>query len=249
MRLPTPALLLLLTAAVAVLLGLGTWQVQRHGWKEGLVEERTARTAAPPLAAADAQRRAEHPGDLAWYRVRLTGAWDTEHIMVLANRVRYGIRGQEAVVPLRLDDGTAVLVHRGWFPESERDTVLAALRAERRGDVTGLVIEAGEVTGRRTEAGTWTRLAPASMGADIGVSVAPWYVIEGVEVADASRAPSDGVLPVRTFTGFTNTTPHLQYAATWYGIALALVGVAVARFVVAPRRRRRATDASRVAGD
>ena len=44
---------------VVLLLGLGTWQVQRLHWKEGLIAAREARLAAPPVdlpAAGDPER-------------------------------------------------------------------------------------------------------------------------------------------------------------------------------------------------
>jgi surfeit locus 1 family protein len=37
------------TIAFAVLIGLGTWQLQRKTWKEGLIAALTAQLAAPPI--------------------------------------------------------------------------------------------------------------------------------------------------------------------------------------------------------
>ena len=36
-------------AGVAVLLGLGTWQLQRLGWKENLIDERVSRSQGPAM--------------------------------------------------------------------------------------------------------------------------------------------------------------------------------------------------------
>src|SRR5262245_52286513 len=57
-------------AGLAVLLALGTWQLQRLGWKRDLIAHATAQLAAPatPLAAAD-------PAALDYRRVSATGRY------------------------------------------------------------------------------------------------------------------------------------------------------------------------------
>lgn len=245
MRLPMPLLLTLLAMACLVLFSLGTWQVQRHQWKQELVAERSARLAAPPLEAPDVLDLA--PAEVAWRRVHLVGTWHHNGSMVLANRVRYGLKGEELVTPLLPDaGGPAVLVDRGWYPATERDRVRAALNAESRADVEGLGVDASGRTAHQTPRGTWTGLAPESMAGAAGIPIQSWAVIQGTAVADDTRPPADGALPVQRFSPFANTTPHLQYALTWYGIGVVLIGVAVARLVVAPRRARAAAAASTV---
>ena len=76
------------------------------------------------------------------------------------------------------------------------------------------------------------------MSASAGVTFRDWAVLQGEPVEDGLPA-AGRVLPVQGYRPFVNTTPHLQYALTWYGIGAALLGVAVARFVVAPRRAKR----------
>jgi len=237
MRLPPPLLLALLGLAVAVLLGLGTWQVQRHFWKQRLVDERAARLAAPPAEGAQAAGLPSR--DLEWRRVHLSGAWDHAHTLILANRVRYGVKGEELVTPLLPDTGgPAILVNRGWYPDSERDRIRAAMGVEARAGIEGLVVDGSGRTARRTAQGTWTGLAPASVAAIEGITVQPWFVLQGVPSTDNALGPAPS-LPVQRYRPFENTTPHLEYALTWYGIAVALVGIAVARLVIAPRRARR----------
>ncbi len=242
MRLPMPVLLALLAVACVTLFGLGTWQVRRHQWKQELVAERSARLMAPPLEAPEVLSLA--PAEVAWRRVHLAGTWDHQASMVLANRIRYGLKGEELVTPLLLDTGgSAILVNRGWYPASERDRVRAALDAEPRADIEGLAVDVSGRTARRTSQGTWTGLAPESMAAAAGVPLLPWAVIQGIAVSGDTRPPAGGALPVQRFSPFVNTTPHLQYALTWYGIGVVFIGVAVARLVVVPRRARRMASA------
>ena len=66
---------ILTIAALAVLLGLGTWQLQRKAWKDGLIAQIAARTTAPPIAFDDALARALKGDDLEYTRVAVTGRW------------------------------------------------------------------------------------------------------------------------------------------------------------------------------
>lgn len=232
----TLILVALITVAFGVLVGLGTWQVQRYAWKAGVVDERHARTAAAPLDnAATAALDAEA---LDYHRVALTGEWDWAHAMVLANRARETTKGEELVVPLRLADGRAVLVNRGWYPEGARDAAITALQTRDAQGAAGLARDPGDLEGRQIPNGGWTRFSPISMGATLPYPVLPWIVFEGPEVHGTPRPGSD--LPLQGWQGFDNTTPHLQYALTWFGLAAALVVIAVVRFVVTPRRAARA---------
>ena len=240
MRRSTLLVLPLILLALVVLVGLGVWQLQRNDWKQGIVEERAARTSALP---APASLVFDSPSeDLDYRRVVAIGEWDHERAVILANRARFGTRGEELVTPLRFPGGRAVLVNRGWYPEQARAEVLADLEATTEAEVVGLARHIGAIGGRQTNAGTWTRLDAPAIGATLPYEVALWYIVEGELVESASAAR--GVLPVQGYSAFTNTTPHIQYALTWFGLAVALVVIAVVRLVVAPRR-----DAARAAAE
>ena len=231
LRLPAPVLLILLIAVTALLIGLGIWQLLRNDWKNGLVAERNARTDAAPLTF-EAARGLDL--DLLDYR-RLAdgGAWDHERSFILANRARFGTKGEELVTPLLLaPGGPAILVNRGWYPDGEREAVQAEL--ERRPDAVSGLISIQTRQGRATAASTWTSIDPSAMGAELPYELLPWIVIEG-ELVGASANP-DGELPVQRYAAFVNTTPHMEYALTWFGLAAALTVIALVRFVVTPRR-------------
>lgn len=229
------ALGVLVLAALAVLLALGTWQVQRHEWKQRMVAAIDTRTDAPPLEARAALSLP--PGEVDFRRVVLTGEPLWDDVMVVANRVRQATRGEELVLPVRVQAGApAVLVNLGWVPDGHREAVLRDLASRPPGTLEGLARDPDGRTATRIPSGAWTALAPASMAATLPYAVADWYVIAGSEL---QRPPGLGsALPVQGWQRFQNTTPHLEYAATWYGIAVVLVGVVIARFVIAPRRAR-----------
>lgn len=209
-----------------VLSGLGAWQLARHGYKAGLERERAARVAAPPLAPSEA---VPLPGEeLDWRRLRLDGAWDYAHAQAIANRTRFGRRGEEVVVPLRpAGGGPAVLVNRGWYPADEREAVLAAL-PEGGSGLAGLIRHGRSLRATRGADGAWTRFDVASIAATLPYEVVPWRATAGELVERPPRA-APPERPVTGFAGYENATPHLEYALTWFGLAAAMLVTAALR--------------------
>jgi surfeit locus 1 family protein len=212
-------------AALAVLLGLGTWQVQRLHWKEGLIAARAAQLAAPPapLPATAADWRG---WDFRKVSVRGTFRHDLEQ--------RFGAFtvddqfGQHILTPLVRADGPAILVDRGFVP-AER----APVETRRQGEVTGPVEVTGIARYRGADRPGW--FTPANQPKD---RIWYWYDMPalaqatGLEllpvVVEADATPNPGGLPIGGQTRIELPNNHLQYAITWYGLAAALVGVYIA---------------------
>ena len=100
-----------------LLLWLGTWQVQRLHWKEGLIAERNAALAAAPVSLPqplDGARALEfHP-------VRAEGEFLNEHELYLNAQAFTGDPGFHIVTPFRLAGGATVFVDRGFVPTDSR---------------------------------------------------------------------------------------------------------------------------------
>jgi surfeit locus 1 family protein len=230
--LPRWALALVILAAEAVLVTLGMWQWQRLGEKRALEAAFDARTAGAPLAAAEVDALPASERD--FQVVTLTGRWDTERLFRVSNRYRASLLGEEAVVPLVLADGRSVLVNRGWYPVEERERVLAELRAQTAAQTKGQVRQRPDLNGGPLSNGTWSRFDVRAMGAALPYPTTGWAVIEGERI-ESDAIPASRQLPVNGWYPFRNTVPHLEYALTWWGLALVLPVFAVTRFVL--RRR------------
>lgn len=228
-RAPPLIVVLATLLAGAVLVWLGVWQLNRNGWKQDLVASRTASMSAAP---ADATTLRDAPPEAIEYRrASASGVWDHDRTFTIASRIRFQTRGEEVVTPLLLaPGGPALLVNRGWFPLTERDRVLAELRTEERADVEGLARYVDDSGGRELSSGSWTRINTEAIGAALPYEVLPWHLVQG-ELVDSSR-PTDRALPVQGYPAFVNTTPHIEYALTWFGLAIVLLGTVIARFVL-----------------
>lgn len=228
-------------AAFAVLLALGTWQVQRLHWKEGLIATIDERIASAPRPLAEIEARLADAGDVDYWPVTVSGTFrhDGERHFFATHR---GQSGYFVFTPLALGDGRLVLVNRGFVPFDRKDP---ASRAE--GQVEGVQTVTGLARNRVEEKPNslmpdndpaknifyWKDLD--AMASSAGVGTREDYL--GFFI-DADDAPNPGGLPVGGVTLIDLPNSHLQYAVTWYGLAAALAGVLG---VWLWRRRRPAT--------
>ena len=245
----TAAVLALLAAAFAILIGLGTWQVQRLHWKEGLIAQIEARIHQPPVAIADLQDRVSEPGALEYTPVTVRGIFQHGDEMFFF-ATHEGQSGWFVYTPLLLApdenhaSGGAVIVNRGFVPYDRRDPATRpGSQPEGEVAVTGLARERLEgkpsfiVPDNRPDERTfywkdWTSMVEIA-GLDASDTV-PYFI-------DAGPAENPGGLPVGGVTIVDLPNSHLQYAVTWYGLAAALLAVAGGWFW----RRRRSGEASR----
>lgn len=221
-------LVILGLAAFAVLLGLGTWQVQRLVWKEGLIASIDMRVAATPQPLADIETRLAGTGDVDYWPVTVAGTFHHQgerHFFA----THQGQVGYFIYTPLELDDGRFVFVNRGFVPFDRKD---GASRPE--GQVDGRQEIAGLARNRLEEKPNffmpdndpvknifyWKDLDVMAQTSGVGARGAylPFFI-------DADATPNPGGLPVGAVTLIDMPNSHLQYAITWYGLAAALAGV------------------------
>jgi surfeit locus 1 family protein len=223
---PTVAALLTL----GVLLALGTWQLQRKAWKEGLITMIAARTTAAPVDLP-----AGNPGqrDREYLHVAVTGRLLHDKERYLYAPTSTGL-GWHVFTPMETTSGQLVWINRGWVPDARKDPA-ARPQGQVPGTVriTGLVREV-RAPGMFTPANDparnlwyWPDVA-AMTGAAYGEAggptrTAPTFWID----ADAQPEPPGG-LPKGGVTRLDLPNRHLEYAVTWYGLAVTLIGVYLA---------------------
>jgi surfeit locus 1 family protein len=207
--------------AVTIMVGLGTWQVERLAWKNALIDriESGLRAAPAPLPA-----RVENPADWDFRRVSVTGQFLHDHELDLAARSMNGRIGYQIVTPLKRDDGTLVLVNRGWVPLEKRDP---ASRPEGLPAGTVTVEGVARVPAERgwmqpdndpaTNMWFWYDIPAMATQAGEGAGEALPVVIE------AGNAPNPGGFPIGGQTNVNIANNHLQYAFTWYSLAITLI--------------------------
>ena len=217
----------LILGALATLLALGTWQMQRLAWKEALIAEATTRPVQPavPLEALLADGFA----DAAYRRVEVQGRFIGDPVRVfttLSDAVgAYEGPGYWLMQPFASRAGT-VFVNRGFIPFdlpegiAVRDAPAGTVRFEglvRPDDPADFMTPDPDYEGRLIYRRDIDQLMQAT-----GLSLALPVTI------DMPASPAGG-LPQAGETKFTFTNRHFEYALTWYGLAavvVAVVGVA-----------------------
>ena len=214
----------LMLAALAVLVGLGVWQLKRLHWKEGLIAQIEARTEGAPITLKDALAHARKGRDPSYYRLRVDGRFHHAKERYLY-AVSEGRVGWHVITPLETEAGDVVLVDRGFVPDELKDPSSRSL-----GEVENVVTVTGIVRAPETqnlftpdnepEANRWFwRDLPAmarSMFPAGTIEVAPFFL-------EADKSPVPGGWPEGGQTRLALPNNHLQYAITWFLMAAALL--------------------------
>ncbi|MGO4573487.1 SURF1 family protein [Microvirga sp. 2TAF3] len=215
--------------ALAILIGLGSWQLQRRTWKEGLIAQIESRAYGEPgQILPDAQWGQWRADQDEFRRVRVSGTFLHQFetpVYGLASAQRGSpIQGYYLMTPLRLKDGAILMLNRGFVPTELRDPA-SRPESQPTGEttITGLV-RAPEERNMFTPAddparNSWFARDPEAIARAHGLArAAPFYV-------EADATPNPGGWPKGGQTKLELPNNHLQYAFTWFGIALTLVGV------------------------
>jgi surfeit locus 1 family protein len=221
---------------LAILCALGVWQIQRLHWKLDLIARIHEGLIAPPIPLAQAMPAldAAHVADADYRRVSAHGMFEN------SEEVFFFTTGAEAkpvyhvLTPFLLDDGYTLIVDRGWIP------VTPASQAR---------LHAGDLNGPRTIAGIIRKPAPPNWFTppinrakrivhtrDPDV-IAQTFGFKNVfpMFLEADATPNPGGWPKGGVTVIDLPNDHLQYAITWFGLAL-VVAVSFGFWVASQRR-------------
>ena len=227
---------------VAILIGFGLWQLDRKVWKENLIATLTARLArAPENLAPRASWPRLLPEGNEYTRVAFPAEFlDGQEALVYSagSPLRPDVKGPGYWVfaPAQLAGGSIVLVNRGFVPLERKDAATRAgtprgtveiVGVMRWPETRGLFTPADDVAGN-----VWYLRDPKEIAAAKTWAIAAPFYIDQESPLPAGGWPKPGKLAVAL------PDNHLQYAITWFGLALALAGVYGVWLAGRLRRRR-----------
>jgi surfeit locus 1 family protein len=214
---PRLAPTLLAAFAVASFAALGAWQLGRAGDKRAL--------AADFAAGGPAIEWRQLPADAPRYQpVRIRGQYDPAHQFLLDNMSHDSVAGLHVLTPLLLDDGSAVLINRGWVPWGPA-----------RGVLPEVAVDSGPrtIVGRLDDLpkpGVWLKPPPATgwprlvqyprmeeLASHLGRELAPRQVL-------LDPAVPDGYVRNWVVPG-TTADRHLGYAVQWFAFAAVTLAI------------------------
>lgn len=198
---PSPRLSLLLLILAFLLARLGFWQLERMGDKQELFDEFS------------------NSG------VQVSGTYETRHVL-LDNKIHQGRAGVHVLTPFILNDGTALLVNRGWLPlpadrlklpEVPTDGATRVLSGRMWAPSTGGV-RLGEPDALSSD--QWpqlvTYLEPVAIEQALGLSLSPELML--LDAADPS-----GFEGRQWKAAEMTPAVHGAYAVQWFGLAVACI--------------------------
>lgn len=210
--------------SLAILIALGTWQLQRLAWKEQVIARIAALQSAPAGPLATALAHAATGGDVEFSRVTAVCPGLATAPFLELYAVREGQAGVRLISACRAaaPPYASVLVDRGFVADtvSARPPVDAAAQAPVA--VTG-VLRSPEPANSFSPAnapGRWYVRDVAAMAAQLKApSPAPLFLMAETSSNPEWKALTPAPVPANV------ANRHLEYALTWYGLAAALLGV------------------------
>lgn len=214
---------------------LGAWQLSRADEKDAWQAAIVARAALPVIAGAALARNGAQATQQLHRRAELDGQWLAEHTLYLDNRPHQGRTGFIVVTPLRLPDGGAILVQRGWSPRHAQDRTLVAPLETPSGPV--------QVSGRLApEPSRLYEFAGAPQGA----------IRQNLDITELARERALDLRPITLLQlggandGLVRDWPepgatshkNLGYAFQWFGLSALIASLYVWFQLLRPRRPR-----------
>jgi surfeit locus 1 family protein len=185
---------------------LGVWQLARLRQRRARNAVVLAARTRPPIVLTgmvplDSVRER---------RVSARGNYDYGHERFWRPRSHEGVPGVDLVTPLRLPDGSAVFVDRGWVPSP--DAYHVAQMVYREGDsalVLGLALPAPRSRGD---------IDPVALRDSVPYRLLP-FVLQQLPSSTALEGPLPPGL-IRWPMPELSNGPHLSYAIQWFSFAL-----------------------------
>ena len=205
-----------------LLLALGSWQIERLYWKRELIEQRQAAVSAAPVGV----RSLEDAKGMEFRHVTDEGVFLHDKEIFIGATSEVGRQGYQILTPLLEPGGRMVFVNRGFIPAELKDPARRAA-----GQLAGTVRVQGLLrlppAGRpawflpdnRPDLNYWFWVDLPAMSAADKLEpdrVASFYI-------DADASPNPGGWPKGGVTRLALPNDHLQYAITWFSLAVALM--------------------------
>jgi len=195
--------------AFAILCGLGGWQIKRLAWKQDLLARIEALKTAPAQPLAKVLARANRGEDVAWTRVSVECSSDKPQTLPLVYGVRDGDIVWRATAICQQTSAAgygAILLDLG---------VVKALTGQSAPSPVTLFAPAQAIG---------VLMAPKQLGGDRAATVARFAADKPapyILMVESATPVPPGVTPAPLPAEISNR--HLEYALTWFGLAVTLL--------------------------
>ncbi len=217
---------------LGILLKLGFWQVERLAWKEEILARIETNMTGEPVTLPPF----DLDMNLEYSPACLEGEFLHAKELYLFASNQQGVGGIHIYTPLVHESGSTIIVNRGWIPNALKNP-----ETRKAGQVTGPHKICGVIRFDRTKSyvtpennpgeNRWFTPEVKAMAMSVGIQKISLFFLD----ADEAKNPGGYPLGGQTFINIPNN--HLGYAITWFGLALALLGVFTI-FVFSQKRKK-----------
>jgi surfeit locus 1 family protein len=216
---PLPILTVATLVALAILISLGAWQLQRRAEKHALLEQIETRALAAPAAIEILLATGDYA---AHRRATAQGAFiPGREAFVYAPRADKGptVQGYKLVSAFALLSGGTILIDRGWVPAAWRERPATSAASAGKIEIEGVLRPSSRPAtftpppdlAKRT----FFQRDTVAIGKVLNLSLATTLVFEATTRADGGPEPLPSAVNI--------PDNHLNYALTWFSLAMVLL--------------------------
>ncbi len=218
---------LLVFAGTVLCVRLGIWQLDRLVQRRAFNAHMQEMWTLPPLTLNSADP--DELTQMEYRAVQVEGRYDFANQVALRNQYYLNQLGYHLLTPLVLDDGSAVLVDRGWIPADGNATPADLRKYDEiaKAAISGIIrlghaeAELGGVPDPTLAAGqtrldVWNMVNLERIGRQVPYPILPIFIQPDVD-------DTDEVPPIAYQPKFElSEGPHLGYAGQWFTFAAML---------------------------
>ena len=198
--------------AILILVSLGTWQLERLRWKTTILSSMTLGLSMPPIKIS--REIIDNINKYSYRRIELTGSYLNDNNFTIYSKVLNKKVGKHLVVPFKTQYGT-ILVNRGYIPKdfktiSEIESGLVT--------INGMVKFQQKINyftpKNNIYKNEWYYININDASDYLSAQLLNFYIVEENNIEEE--------YPVGSQYNINIPNDHLQYAITWFSLALAL---------------------------
>ena len=208
--------LLLIFLFMLLSLFLAKWQIDKHQSQSELTEQIIAKNEKP---ANDFAILNKDYKKYVYEEIILSGSLDFSNIQYIRNIIKYGIKGKNILIPLKMENGINVLVNKGWAPEELIEETTSLIQSTNNTTIRGRVFIPYDIQAKKLSNGDWLGVSIPSINNQLNYKLAEWMIIEGAEIKTTGSYERYTTMP-KLFPDheniiIKNDVFHLGYAFTW----------------------------------
>ena len=202
-----------------ILIMLGSWQVQRLGWKSDLISNYNNNFQQAPITVKELLKDRKNNK---YRRTVIYGEYDHANEIQIIGKTYEGNAGFHIITPFILENNEIIYINRGWVPKKYADKKTRKFSLlEDKVRVVGLVHLPQKkgyfVPENEPENGFWFTIIPEELNRHLNIVGEKEFYIDELNIDEKLKLP----MPANGKVQVPNN--HLQYAITWYSLAIGLL--------------------------